>query len=422
MKLFVTLRMQKEPCMTINKSTKTVGYILKKFPVLSETFILNELLELESRGVPLHIFSLERPDDPRFHENLPRLKSSVSYVPDYSNINSLWKHITKAANYYGGSYKRTLMYVLKCGKPSLLFRFFQCCYIANHVKRFRVGHLHAHFATRPTSVAFLTSMVTDIPYSFSAHAMDIFKNHLSINSLKRKIRKARFVVTVSNYNLTYITKIAGGEVGNIVRIYNGIKLDQFEPHGSASRPTFTFLCVARLVEKKGHRILIEACDILRKKGPSFECLLVGKGKLRSPIRKFIKEKKLSDYVKLLGPLSQNEVINLYHTTHSYVLPCIVSSDGNRDGLPVSIVEALASGLPVITTPMTGNAEVVNDGYNGLLVPCNNAEALAVAMQRLIQDKDFYRHLKKNSIDSVKSHFDIHKTIKTLRDLFEETLT
>ena len=399
---------------------KTVGYILKKFPVLSETFILNELLELESLGVPLHIFSLERPNDPRFHEDLPKLKSSISYAPDYSDVNSLWKHITQAANYYGSSYKRTLTYVLKCGKPGLLWRFFQCCYIANLAKRFQVGHLHAHFATRPASVAFLTSMVTDIPYSFSAHAMDIFKNHLNLNSLRKKIRKARFVVTVSNYNQTYLSKIAGREVGNIVRIYNGIKLDHFAPDGPTGRQTFTFLCVARLVEKKGHRILIEACNILRNKGLGFECRLVGKGKLRSPIHKFIKEKKLGDYVKLLGPHSQNEVITRYHEAHAYVLPCIVGPDGNRDGLPVSIVEALASGLPVITTPMTGNTEVVNDGHNGLLVPGNDAEALAVAMQKLIRDKELYQHLKKNSTASVKSDFDIHNTIKALRDLFEET--
>jgi glycosyltransferase involved in cell wall biosynthesis len=150
-------------------------------------------------------------------------------------------------------------------------------------------------------------MVTDIPYSFSAHAMDIFKNHLNINSLRKKIREARFVVTVSNYNQIYLSKIGGGEIGNIVRggeignivrIYNGIKLNHFAPDGSAGRPTFTFLCVARLVEKKGHRILIEACNILRNKGLSFECRLVGKGKLRSPIHRFIKEKKLGDYVKL----------------------------------------------------------------------------------------------------------------------------
>jgi glycosyltransferase involved in cell wall biosynthesis len=399
-------------------SKKTVGYILKKFPVLSETFILNELLELEAQGVPIHIFSLERPNDPRFHNDLPKLKTSISYVPNISDVTSLQKHFYRAANYYGKHFRKALAYVLKHSRPSLMWRFLQSCYVANEARRFRIGHVHAHFATRPTSVAFLASMIADVPYSFTAHAMDIFKIHLSTKSLSKKIKKARFVVTVSEYNREHLMKFADGNRGKIVKIHNGIRLDSFKPNEEIDKkPLFIFICVARFVEKKGHRVLVEACDILRRQGLSFQCWLVGKGKLRSFIRSQIKTKNLSDCMKLLGPRSQVEVMNLYRSAHAYVLPCIVGSDGNRDGLPVSIVEALATGLPVITTPMTGNPEVIEENRNGLLVPFNDAKALAEAMGKLMKDSNLYERLRRNTRASVESRFDLHETTKMLTTLF-----
>jgi len=401
---------------------KAVAYIVKKFPVLSETFILYEILELEAQGIPVHIFSLERPNDPTFHEDLPKLKAHISYIPDFSDMNSLWKHSARASNHYGKSYKNALAYALKHMKPSLVWRFFQSCYVANQAKRFGVRHFHAHFATRPTSVAFFASMITSLPYSFTAHAMDIFKHRLSTRSLRKKIRLANFVVTISDYNKKHLSQIVDGDSRKIVRIYNGIDVEKFRTNSVAKKSPFKFLCVARLVEKKGHRFLIEACDMLRKRGVKFECWLVGKGGLRSSISELIKQKKLSDCVKLLGPYPQSGVVSFYKKAHAYVLPCIIASDGNREGLPVSVVEALGSGLPVITTCMTGITEVIEPNHNGLLVPFKDAKALASAMERLIEDNDLYNHLKSNTRKVVESRFDIRETSKVLYNLFKGSLS
>ena len=407
--------------MSSDHSIKRVGYILKKFPVLSETFILNELLELESQGVALHIFSLERPNDPRFHEDLPKLKTQISYVPDFSDADVLYKHTSRAAHSYKRQYWKTLKYVLKHGKPSLLWRFFQSCYIANQARSFNLHHFHAHFATRPTTVAFLASSITGKPYSFTAHAMDIFKEKLSKKSLAKKIKQAKFVVSISEYNKNYLSRYLDPNADNIVRIYNGINLDRFKPNGQPKTKKFTFLCVARFVEKKGHRILIDACDRLHTRGRKFECWLVGKGKLRSSIKQAIKEKHLHKYVKLLGPHSQQEVLGRCHDAHAYVLPCTVGSDGNRDGLPVSMIEALACGLPVITTPMTGNLEAVKNDHNGLIVPFDDPAALACAMEKIMADPTLYQKLKANTRDSVFSQFNLRQTASSLKSLFEESL-
>jgi colanic acid/amylovoran biosynthesis glycosyltransferase len=403
-------------------SQKRVGYILKKFPVLSETFILNELLELEAHGIPLHIFSLERPNDPRFHEDLPKLKAIITYVPDILDYKNLLKYPKRVKKTYTRHYKNAFRYMLKYANPSLIFRFYQSCFIANQAKRYNIGHFHSHFATRPTSVAFLTSLASGIPFSFTAHAMDIFKTHLSRRSLQKKIRYARFVVTVSDYNRTYLSEIAPDDADKIIKINNGIHLDRFVPGPDPAPSPFIFSCVARFVEKKGHPILIKACEILHEKGLDFECWLIGKGNQRTIINEMIRKKSLKKRVKLLGPLSQQEVAERYHQSHAYVLPCTVGSDGNKDGLPVSIVEALASGIPVITTPMTGIPEVITNGHNGLLVPCDDAEALAGAMEACISDKALYHQMKKNTRDSVFRQFNIHETTREIADLFTESMS
>lgn len=397
--------------------TGGIGYVLKKFPVLSETFILNEILALEARGLPVHIFSLERPNDPRFHDDLPKLKANVSYVPDLQDAENLWKHNQRAIRTFGQKYFREIGYALSHGRPSLAWRVMQAAYVANEARRLKLRHLHAHFATRPTSVAFLAARLTGIPYSFTAHAMDIYKEHLRTDALKRKIEHARFVVTVSEFNREFLAARANGSHAKVQRVYNGIDLQRFAPNGGPPAGRFTMVCVARFVEKKGHRVLLDACNLLRERGLDFSCWLVGKGQLRSEIQAQIKSLRLKDQVLLLGPHTQMEVRERYHNAHLYVLPSIVAADGNREGLPVSIVEALASGLPVVTTDLTGIPEVVRHEYNGLLTPPGDAEALAAAIERVMRDRELLDRLRANARASVVDRFDLQQTAAALHDLF-----
>jgi colanic acid/amylovoran biosynthesis glycosyltransferase len=401
---------------------KRIGYVLRKFPVLSETFILNEMLALEARKARLHVFSLDRPNDPRFHEDLPRLKARVAYIPDVFESRRLLEHGSRLRRSCRKGYFKALRYVIRKGSPTLFWRFLQACYVANEARRLGLDHLHAHFATRPASVAFLASKISGIPYSFTAHAMDIFKSHLDPRALVRKIEGARFVVTVSDFNKAYLEERTPLAKGKVFRIYNGIPLARFASNGVFPEAPFTFLCVARLVEKKGIPILIEACRILRDGGALFRCWIVGKGRIRPQLEELIARWRLADHVRLLGPLTQLEVLKRYRSAHLYVLPCIIGSDGNRDGLPVSIVEALACGLPVLTTPVTGIPEVVRDRVNGLLVRPGDAESLARAILELMSDRALYDSLKANARSSIESSFDLARTAEALHGLFEEAPT
>ncbi len=404
--------------MSAEKHPLKVGYILRKFPVLSETFILNEILALEAQGMHVTIFSLTRPNIPRFHEDLPKLKASILYVPEIVTPGAVLKYNKRSRKRHSKRYLRTLSYVLKSGKAGLLWRFLQACFVSEKAAHLGLHHLHAHFATRATTVAFLSSMMSGIPYSFTAHAFDIFRKEYSRKALLKKIQNSKFMVTVSDFNKAHLETLAPVESNRIVRVYNGIDLSRFSANGSTQQTPFTILCVARLVEKKGHADLIQACKLLRERGISFRCWIVGMGLLRKDLDKQIRDSDLGDTVFLLGPHTQLEVVERYHSSDLFVLPCRVDSDGNRDGLPVSIVEALACGLPVVSTAVTGIPEVIAHGENGLLVPDNNPVILADAIESLIKDRNLYEHLRSNARNSVSANFDIRQTAATLQKLFQ----
>jgi glycosyltransferase involved in cell wall biosynthesis len=394
-----------------------VGYVLRRFPKISETFILDEILALEARGERIHIFSLMPTRDSRFHAGLGRLKASVDYVPDAFDLKSLLRANLELARRDPRRYLRAFAQMLLKLKPRLLWRFLQGGYIAQRASARRIGHLHAHFANRATTAAMLAAELMDVPYSFTAHAVDIYKNNVSPWELKHKTENARFVVTVSDCNEQFLSSLANGNEQKIVRVYNGIQLDKFRPDGLVPRSPFRIISVARLVEKKGLEHLIDACRILRDRGLEFDCRIVGKGKLRRPLKALIDEHDLGSRVQLLGAKTHDEVLALYRESHAYVLPCQVAKDGNRDGLPVSIVEALACGLPVVSTPVTGIPEVVEHENNGLLVPERDPDALADALERLIVDEALYDRARQRARESVENRFDIQKTSKTMQELY-----
>jgi len=396
-----------------------IGYVLRKFPVLSETFILNEILELEAQGIEVHIFSVEKPNASRYHKNLHKLKAQITYIPDLLEFKSLLSHRKKSARQFPTTFWNTLWYTLKQANPSLMLRFLQGCFLSNAAKNERITHFHAHFATRATTVACLASMISKIPYSFTAHAVDIFKESLSKKALSRKIALAAFVITVSEYNKKYLSEKFQHAGPKLYKIYNGIDLKQFIPKERLPSEPFTFLCVARIVEKKGHKFLIDACEILKNQNVNFVCKLLGAGPLQREIEKSIQEKNLQNVIEILGAQTQDEVLNRFHQSHSYILTCTTGQNGDKDGLPVAMVEALACGLPVITTPMTGNPEVIKDAYNGFLVPFENPEKTAEAMKNLIENKTLYAKLCTQARSSVERSFDIKETVKALAVKFKE---
>lgn len=396
-----------------------IGYVLRRFPKISETFVLNEILALEARGERVTIFSLQPTRDSRFHADLGRLAAPVVYVPGLSDWRALLRVNLRGLRARPRATLRALWRALRSGRPRLLWRLVQSGWVAERARSLRLRHLHAHFATDATEAASLVAELTGIPFSFTAHAVDIYKDDVDGRLLARQIADARFVATVSEWNRRHLQKLANGSAHRIVRVYNGIDLERFRIGSRRPSEPFTVLTVARLVEKKGLDVLVDACALLRDRGLPLRCWIVGKGARRSALQAQIRRLGLEERVALLGAHTQTEVLARYAAAHVFALPCVVGADGNRDGLPVSIVEALACGLPVVTTSVTGIPEAVRHEHNGLIVPDRDPEALADAIERLLREPALHDRLAASARRSVEETFDLRRTTATLHRLFQE---
>lgn len=395
-------------------------YVLRIFPELSETFVLNEILRLEELGLRIAIFSLEQPTESIRHSQYSRLKAPVTYLPSLWRL-SCHQHAHAESIACFTKYSEVLQdKVLRTGRLKLLWRFTQALHLALALRDTDAAHIHAHFANRATMVAYFASRITGVPFSFTAHAVDLYRRSVIRKELQEKVTGAKFVITISDFNHRFLKELAGDQTGRILTIRNGIDVRRFVPGARRNKRPFVFLCVARLVEKKGLEYLVEACRILRSTGMEFRCQIAGGGKLGQQLRKWIYRYGLSSQVQLLGPLPQEKVIELYQNADLFVLPSIVASDGNREGLPVAIVEALACDLPVVSTTTSGIPEVVLDNHNGLLVPERDAQALADTILRLSQNKGLCERLARNARPSVVGNYDIDETSKELFRLFSDT--
>ncbi len=392
-----------------------IAYILKMYPRFSETFIVNEILELERQGVDVRIYSLRKPDDGRFHASLARVKAGVIYVPQYpqmepERVQRAHRQVSQAAP---AAYQALRAEVEARQDEYILKRFVQAGVVAAHLLQHPVDALHAHFASSATRVATYVHRLTGLPYSFTAHAKDIFHDEVKPESLRAKMRDARFVVTVSDFNRSYLQGVLDGAPGDVRRLYNGIDLHAFRPAPDAARDPRLILGVGRLVEKKGFEDLIQACALLRQAGVDATCEIIGAGERREALQALIDALDLGQRVRLVGPKSQDEVMAAYRRAAVFALPCIVAQDGNRDGLPTVLLEAMACGLPVVSTNLVGVPEIVDHGVNGLLVEPGDAAALAAHLARLLGDAELRRTLGETGRRKVVACFDVRQNVAQL---------
>jgi colanic acid/amylovoran biosynthesis glycosyltransferase len=399
-----------------------IAYILKMYPRFSETFIVNEILELERRGVDVRIYSSRKPDDGRFHPSLARVKANVIYIPQYPEMEP--ERVRAAHEFLAAArpdaYAELRVLAERLEQPYGLKRFLQAGVIAAHLLRHPVDALHAHFASSATRLANYVTRLTGIPYSFTAHAKDIFHDEVNPASLQRKIAEARFVVTVSRFNQAYLQEqVQRDAPGDVRCLYNGIDLRTFRPKAGVDRDPRLILGVGRLVEKKGFVALVQACGLLAGRGLDFRCEIIGTGEQQATLARLIADLGLDDRVRLVGARPQNAVLDAYRRAAVFALPCVVGRDGNRDGLPTVLLEAMATGLPVVTTPVTGNPEIVDDGVNGLLVPPEDVPALADALARLLMDGDLRQRLSLAARQKAERVFDVRRNVAQLHQWLAE---
>ena len=277
-------------------------------------------------------------------------------------------------------------------------------------------HIHAHFAGMAARTAFWINRFFGIPFTFTAHANDIFAPRDFVISLPKLIEGATAIVTVSDYAANHLRERFPESVARIHRVYNGVNLSRFHPSDPGSGIP-AIVSVGRLIEKKGFADLIKACGLLTKRGRGFTCEIIGEGPLEGALRAQIAEEGLESCVKLAGPQTQSQIaLRLAHAT-IFVLPCTREEGGGMDNLPTVIMEAMAAGLPVISTPLAGVPEMVEHDVNGELVPERDPAAICAALERLISDPVRARRLGDRGREMAREKFSIESSARQLQEIF-----
>jgi glycosyltransferase involved in cell wall biosynthesis len=391
-----------------------VGYVVKRYPRYSETFIVTEILAHEAAGLDLEIFSLSPPNDTHFQDVISRVRAPVTYLTcDGLKAVDFWNALQKL-----GASSRECWSMLESARGYEAKEVHQAIQLALLVRARGITHLHAHFATSATSVARLAARFAGVGFTFTAHAKDIFHESVVEEDLRCKLADADATITVSDYNARFLRGKFGADAAQVKRVYNGLDLANLRFESPRERPPL-ILAAGRLVEKKGFVDLIDACAVLAAQGRSFQCKIIGGGELEAALRAQIVNHNLGRHVELLGPRPQRDVFELIRSAAVFAAPCVVGEDANRDGLPTVILEAMALGTPCVSTNVTGIPEVLRDGASGLMVPQRDPHALAAACATLLDDAALRARLAAAARELVEAEFDIHRNAARMREIFAQ---
>ncbi|EXF25890.1 glycosyltransferase [Nesterenkonia sp. AN1] len=401
-----------------------IGYVLKMYPRFSETFIVSEILAREAAGEQLVIFSLRPSTDARFHPELARVKAPVIQVPRHSSPARLWTELSLAAEspMLAEGLQRSLLEMLAANHDDAQ----QAVAVARAAQEAGVTHLHAHFASIATTVARLAARISGLPYSFTAHAKDIFHQDVDESELAVKLTDAHHAITISGYNLEDLRTRFPAATTRLHLVRNGLELSRFPfapglgpasapPHDGTRRPA-RILGIGRLVEKKGFHLLIAAVARLQERGLAVQADIAGDGPLRDELQRQVDEAGLGASVRLLGPCTQQEVGQLLGTHDVFAAPFVIGADGNADGLPTVLLEAMARGIRCVAAEVTAVGEVVRTGQTGWLVPSGDLDALTAALGEAITEDPDHLPMLDAARTMIEQSFDSLAQARRLRAL------
>lgn len=402
-----------------------IAVVLKGYPRLSETFIAEELLGLERLGFDLRLVALRHPTDPTVHPVHRAIRAPVSYLPEYLHrepwrvLKAWWR--LRGAPGLGRTRRRFRADLRRDPTRNRVRRFGQALVLAAELPP-EVRSLHAHFIHTPASVTAYAAAILDLPWTCSAHAKDIWTS--PDWDLADKLQHARWTVTCTQAGRA---RLQGLTAKPVHLAYHGLKLDRFVPlpgfrsprDGRSGTEPVRLLSVGRAVEKKGFDLLVEA---LARLPPdlSWTWTHLGAGPMMPTLGAAVDQRNLADRVTFMGARDQAAVLDEYRRADLFVLPCRVAPDGDRDGLPNVLVEAQSQALACLSTDVGGVAELIRAEATGVLVPPDDPDRLAAALERLIRDPDLRLRLGKAGARRVAEAFDARLGLATLADLFNGT--
>lgn len=404
---------------------------------MSELFIASEVHRLEKLGLPLRLYAIKPGGEDRTHPVVERIKAPVTYLPRVTPLSAapFWSWLRRNLPVFTPALRRTIRRhpiglakaiaaataqsfraresMLSAPRTVYVWELLLAIALADQIAiAGDVRHLHAHFAHGATTVAWLAAKITGLPFSFTGHAKDLYQDDQNpAGLLRRKMLAATFVATCTGANEAHLREVAPD--ARIRLVYHGLN-DDFarmldEPESNAQTQhddLLRIVSVGRLVPKKGHDVLLQALSILAKRAVPFEAVIAGEPDVQEPrLRSLIAELGLGPQVQLLGILTQREILDLYRRSDLFVLACRITPDGDRDGIPNVMVEAMASGLAVVSTDISGIPELITDGHNGLLVEPEQPKALANAIARIALDSGLRQQLALAAAQTIRDRFD-----------------
>jgi glycosyltransferase involved in cell wall biosynthesis len=416
-------------------SNKQIGYLLRSYPRLSQTFVLNEILALEQIGVSIQIFALTNPHEKTVQMQVNQVRAPVHYLAESTPprpLGNLIRENAEVARRYFQGYVRALIYVAlnkKIDEGYTASNRWECFLQAVHLIRVlvteerrtgkKIDHLHAHFAHDPALIAYLVHSITGLPFSFTAHARDLYQVPEKV--MTDRIRESTAVITCCRANLEYLQNIATSEQKKFSLVYHGVNLKDFQtvanPGASSVSEYPLILSVGRLVEKKGFQDLLQALLLAKKTGARFQCAIYGDGPLCQPLKEWIDEHDMAGEVILHGDRPQQELIPVFQSATLFALTPFQTDDGDRDGIPNVLLEAMAVGVPVITTAVAGIPELVENDQNGLLYPPHDVEGISAGITELLRNPEKRRQLGDAGSRKVKEQFDVAQAAQRLKALF-----
>lgn len=379
------------------------AYLLLWFPKASETFVRTEVNNLRGMGLPLSLFTLYGRERGHMHpepEDIERM--GVRALPNILRGLRHWLRreprivasLLKAAltRWHGDmeKYGETLWAVL-------------CSFhLATRFQELGIEHMHGVWAAGPATTAWAVWRLTGIPYSLTTRARDIYPPD---GLLGDKIRHARFTRCTVAANLPYLSRLSGLEIHRFDVIREAPDWESCPEAPVAMTPPCRILGLGRFVGKKGFEDLIRACGLLRDRNVPFRLTLAGSGRLDRTLRQLTRGLGLEDHVHFTGFVPHQETHRLFLETDILAAPCCIDANGDRDGLPTVVLEALMYRLPVITTAVAGIGELVEDGNTGLIVPEHDPTAIAEAIMRLVADREGALDMAGRGRDQVRAEYD-----------------
>ena len=440
--------------METDAPVRPVGYLTKRFPRLSETFILDEVLGLEDAGVPLRLFAIRDPREALVQPDVARVRVPVAYLrpepalrPRLEWLGSTLAAHARVAMAHPARYWRTLLDAFgHRQRRAALSHFLDAGCLAARLDQEDARLLHAAFAHGPAAIAHQVYLLTGRPFSFAAHAKDIYVS--DPEQLARRAAAAEFMLVCSESARSALAGIAGPAADRIRLQYHGVDALRFRPgevepgseaareaatrpEASAARPEaeaarasgerpFRILAAGRLVEKKGYPVLLDAIALLAKRGQAVTCRIVGEGPLRAELEARARALGIEGAITFDGALSHEQVAAAYRDADAFVQCSVVLPDGDRDGVPNVVLEAMASGLPVVASDVAGIPEAVVDGVTGFLVPPSDPAAVADRIGRLVEDPALTRRLGAAGRARVLDRFDRASAVRDVARMMLDT--